>query len=323
MTMITNFFGTYGIRVFISFVPLILFIGYVITSKTKTIRTQEEIKRRYSTLNESLTDKTLAKYIQKNEVQTGFVSKMNARMNILGIENKFESLSVYAIILFFVGAVSVNLFIGAGPLLMLYFGLLALATIYVFLANKMENRVRELREEFIEKLRDISAHMSVGINFQSSLNEAINSANTSLVMARELSLVRDAIYQGEKYSDAFMKMFERLQIKEIQEFAQVCYIYEETGGQFVTVIHAFQDSFKKKRRVIQENEVFEASMKSEQKIVIGIPVLCIVGFGFFLPDVIRTFYASFYGQIFGIVLFTVIYAGALLMSRFVRFRGDE
>lgn len=321
--MVVNFFGTYGIRVFLSFVPLILYVAYILTSKSKTIRTQEEIKKRYTSLNKTLADKSLAKFIQPQDKKKGFINNFNAKMNILGIEYKFETLAIYSIFLFFITAVLTYLLIGAGPLLMLYFGFLGVATIYVFLANKMEKRTRELREEFIEKLRDIGAHLSVGINFQTAISETLNAPNTTIVMARELGLVRDSIYQGEKYSLAFLKMYERLQIKEIKEFSQVCFIYEETGGQFVTVIHAFQDSYKRKRVVIQENEIFEASMKNEQKFVIGIPILCIVGYGIFLPDIIRTFYSSFFGQIFGIVLFTVIYAGILLMSRFVRFGGDE
>ena len=78
-----------------------------------------------------------------------------------------------------------------------------------------------------------------------------------------------------------------------------------------------------KRKIIQENEVFEASMKSDQKIVVGIPVLCILGFAFLMPEVIRTFYQSFFGQILGIFLISIIYVGNLMMTRFMHMGGDE
>mgnify|MGYP007045030328 FL=1 len=118
-------------------------------------------------------------------------------------------------------------------------------------------------------------------------------------------------------------MYERLQISEIKAFAQVCEIYEETGGNFLDIIYAFEDSYKMKRKVLQENEVYEAAMRTEQKFVIGIPSICIVAFGVFMPEIIRGFYSSFFGQVLGIILFSIIYGGILLMSRFVRFRGEE
>lgn len=323
MTFITNFFGTYGIKVFLAFVPFLIVVVYFMTSKSSSIKNQEEIKKRFNTLSGTIADKSVAKYLKKQEGKATFLTKINAQLNILGIENKFENLSLYSVALFFVGAVSVNLFIGAGPLLMLYFGFLAIAIVYVLLMNKMDKTRKALKEEFMEKLRDIGAHLSVGLNFITAINESLNSGNTSIVMARELSSVKDDIYSGKSYSETFMKMYERLQISEIKAFAQVCEIYEETGGNFLDIIYAFEDSYKMKRKVLQENEVYEAAMRTEQKFVIGIPSICIVAFGVFMPEIIRGFYSSFFGQVLGIILFSIIYGGILLMSRFVRFRGDE
>lgn len=323
MTVITNFFGTYGVKVLLSLMPIVVIAGYLIFIKTRSIREEQEINKRFSSTNETIVQKNISQFIKKDTTKKGLFANLKANMNVLGIENKYENSSIFLIVLFFGAAIASNLAIGAGPLLMAYFGGLALATIYVLIINKMEKRKRELREEFMEKLRDICAHMSVGLNFQTSITESLRATNTSIAMARELEKVRDAIYTGSKYSDAFMKMYEHLHIKEIKEFAQICYVYEQTGGEFVKVIHSFEDSFKMKRKIIQENDVFEASLKSDQKIVIGIPVLCILGFAFMMPEVIRTFYQSFFGQILGIFLISVMYAGNLMMTRFMRMRGDK
>lgn len=319
----TNFFGTYGVKVLLSLIPIVIIAGYLIFIKTRSIREEQEINKRFATTKETIAQKNLSQFIKKDTAQKGIFANLKANMTVLGIEYKYENTSLFLIVLFFGAALFSNLMIGAGPLLMLYFGGLAIATIYVLIINKMEKRKSELREEFMEKLRDISAHMSVGLNFQTAITESLRATNTSIAMARELEKVRDAIYTGSKYSDAFMKMYDSLHIKEIKEFSQICYVYEQTGGEFVKVIHSFEDSFKMKRKIIQENEVFEASMKSDQKIVVGIPVLCILGFAFLMPEVIRTFYQSFFGQILGIFLISIIYVGNLMMTRFMHMGGDE
>lgn len=323
MTVVTNFFGTYGVKVLLSLIPIIVIAGYLIFMKTRSIREEQEINKRFAATKDTITQKNISQFIKKDTTKKGLFSKLQANMNVLGIESKYENASLFLIMLFVGAALASNLLIGAGPLLMAYFGALALATIYVIIMNKMDKKKRELREEFMEKLRDICAHMSVGLNFQTSITESLRATNTSIAMARELEKVRDAIYTGSKYSDAFMKMYENLGIKEIKEFAQICYVYEQTGGEFVKVIHSFEDSFKMKRKIMQENEVFESSMRSDQKIVIGIPVLCILGFAFMMPEVIRTFYQSFFGQILGIFLISIMYAGHLMMSRFMRMGGDD
>lgn len=323
MVVITNFFGTYGVKVLLSIIPLVITAIYLITTKNKSIKDEQEINKRFNAVSDTIAQKSVAKFIKLDNKKNDIFTNLKAKMNVLGIENKYENLSLVFLGLFFVSALVGKLLIGAGPLLMAYFGCLGLATLYVLIMNKMDKKKKELREEFMSKIRDIAAHMSVGANFQTAITESLKSSKTSIAMARELEMVRDNIYQGAKYSDAFMKMHEHLQIKEIKDFSQMCFVYEKTGGQFVKVIHSFEDSYKLKRKIIQENEVFEASMKSDQKIIIGIPVLCILGFAIFMPEMIRGFYASFFGQIMGILLISVIYVGNLMMTRFVRFGGDE
>lgn len=323
MTFIDNIFSTYIVKVVLSFVPLIITVFVLIMKKTKAIKEQQEIKRRYNLLNGTIADKSVSQFIKTSHAKNNILTRLTSQMNVLGIENRFENISLVGLGLFFVGAVVGNLLMGAGPLLMIYFGVISLITIYILLLNKMEKKRKALREEFMEKLRNISSSMSVGLNFQTAIIESLNSTNTSTVMSRELGKVKDSIFIGNKYSDAFMKMYERLQIDEIKEFAQMCFVYEETGGQFTDVIHSFEESYSMKRKISQESEVFEESMKNDQKVIIGIPLLCIVGFSIFMPEAIRGFYSSFHGQIIGVVLLSMVYGGVLLQSRVMKVRGDK
>lgn len=322
MELFTEGIGTYGLKIILALIPMISITLWLVLAKSKSIRDEQEIKRRFNNLGGTLAEKSVSRFLKKEQKET-FASKFNAQLNILGIENKFESLSLWTVVVFFVAAIISNLLIGAGYLLMIYFGFLAIATVYVFTMNKITKTRKNLREEFMEKLRDISSQMSVGLNFQTAISEILLTGKTSLVMTREFEKIRDSIATGTKYSEAFIKMYNNLQILEIKDFAQMCSVYEETGGKFVAIIHSFEDGYKMKRQMTQELEVFTSSMQGEQKITIGVPVLCIVGFAVVMPEAIRTYYSSFYGQLIGILLFSMIYFGSIMMSRYLNSGGEE
>lgn len=322
MELFSEGIGTYGLKIILALIPIVSITLWLVLAKSKSIRDEQEIKRRFNNLGGTLAEKSVSRFLKKEQKET-FASKFNAQLNILGIENKFESLSLWTVVVFFVAAIISNLLIGAGYLLMIYFGFLAIATVYVFTMNKITKTRKNLREEFMEKLRDISSQMSVGLNFQTAISEILLTGKTSLVMTREFEKIRDSIATGTKYSEAFMKMYNNLQILEIKDFAQMCSVYEETGGQFVGIIHSFEDGYKMKRQMTQELEVFTSSMQGEQKITIGVPVLSIIGFAIVMPEAIRTYYSSFYGQLIGILLFSMIYFGSIVMSRYLNSGGDE
>ena len=120
-----NLLGSYGIKILLSLVPFLIVTIYVVYNKNKTIQEEQFINRKYNQLNKTLNEKNVSQFL-KNEKKKTFLDIINSKLNILGIESKFENIAIYSLILFIGSALFSKLLIGAGWLLMLYFGVLFL-----------------------------------------------------------------------------------------------------------------------------------------------------------------------------------------------------
>lgn len=315
--------NTFYLKIILSLLPIIVIAGYLIIVKNKTLKDEQRISERFNKLNNNLAEKTVSKFIKekKDNQKNSFIQNILARMRIFGIDFNIEKLTILCIVGYIVSALISYFLIGAGPLLMMYMGVIFLAVVYTMITNRINKKKRAVRDEFMEKLRDISSHMSVGLNFQVALEEAIKSPQTSPVILREFQKVQNEIYTGKSISEAFTGMYNRLRIKEIKEFASVLDIYEVTGGKLSDFINSYDESYLANMKIRNEKDVFIASLKSSQKFIIGVPVLTIVVFGLLYPNIMKSYYGSIEGQFTGIVLITIIVVGATLSVRFIG--GDD
>lgn len=310
--------NTFYLKIILSLLPIIVIAGYLILVKNKTLKDEQRISERFNRLNNNIASKTVSKFIKEKEKNKhNFVQSIIARMRIFGIDFNIEKLTILCIVGYVACALASYFLIGAGPLLMLYIGIVFLAVVYTIITNRINKKKRMICDEFMEKLRDISSHMSVGLNFQVALEEAIKSPQTSPIISREFQEVQNAIYTGKAMSDAFMEMYNRLRIKEIKEFASVLDIYEVTGGKLSNFINSYDESYLANMKIRNEKDVFIASLKSSQKFIIGVPVLTIVVFSMISPNIMKSYYGSLEGQFMGMILITIIIVGAILSVRFV------
>lgn len=315
--------NTFYLKIILSLLPIIIIAGYLVLAKNKVLKDEQRISERFNKLNNNLAEKTVSKFIKekKENNKSNFVQNIFAKMRIFGIDFNIEKLTVLCIVGYVACALTSYFVIGAGPFLMLYIGTVFLAVVYVVITNRINKKKRLIRDEFMEKLRDISSHMAVGLNFQVALEEAIKSPQTSPVILRELQRVQNTIYTGKTMSEAFTEMYERLKINEIKEFAAVLDIYEITGGKLSDFINSYDESYLANMKIRNEKDVFISSLKSSQKFIIGVPVLSIVVFSFISPNIMKSYYGSIEGQLVGIFLITIIIAGAILSVYFVG--GDD
>lgn len=315
--------NTFYLKIILSLLPIIIITGYLIIIKNKTLKDEQRILERFNRLNNSLAEKSVSKFIKekKESNKHNFIQNIVARMRIFGIDFNIEKLTILCIVGYVVCALTSYFLIGAGPLLMLYIGVIFLAVVYTAITNRINKKKRIIRDEMMEKLRDISSHMSVGLNFQVALEEAIKSPQTSPIILREFQKVQNAIYTGKSMSDAFMEMYNRLRIKEIKEFASVLDIYEVTGGKLSDFINSYDESYLANMKIRNEKDIFITSLKSSQKFIIGVPVFTIIVFSMISPNIMKSYYGSMEGQLMGIMLITIIIIGAILSVRFVG--GDD
>lgn len=312
----------YYLQIVLSLIPIIAIAGCLAITKNKTLKDEQKIASRFNKLSDNVAEKTISKFVKKDkEEKTNFVQGLFAKMRVFGIDFNIEKLAIICIVGYIACALASYFIIGAGPLLMLYIGIIFLAVVYVVITNHITKKKRDIRDEFMEKLRDISSHMAVGLNFQMALEEAIKSPQTSSVIIREFNSVSNSIYTGKSMSEAFLDMYNRLKIKEIKDFASVLEIFEVTGGKLSDFMNSYDESYMANQRIEDEKDVFLSSLKSSQKFIIGVPVLVIIGFGLMSPGTMKSYYGSIEGQMVGIALITVIIAGSIFSIKFIG--GDD
>lgn len=315
--------NTYYLKTLIALFPIIIITGFFAINYNKTIRDEQRISERYNKLNANFTQKEISKNIKKIEKKekNNLFSGLLAKMRLFGIDLDIQKLTIFCIIGYTVFALLSYFLIGAGPLLMLYVGAIFIALVYIFLSSKIDKRKRELKDEFMNIIRDVASQMSVGLNFTVAVEQSIKDSQVSGVMIREFDRVSNSIYTGKSMSEAFTEMYNRLKIEEIREFSSVLEIFEITGGKLSDFIKSFNDTYTAKMKVQNEKDIFIASLKSSQKFIIGVPVFIILAFSFIAPNVMKGYYASIQGQIVGIVLITVIIFGAVFSIKFVEKGG--
>lgn len=304
------------ILIFLPFIVACLFAGRMLFNSESRKNKLSKIMR---SSTKSVEEKSVTKIVSESiSKQSKFIDKQNAKLNMLGIDYKFEALAAVSVGLFVVGAIVSKLLFKAGPLLMVYLGVLLGASVFSYINGKLDKRKKELTLEFLEKMRDVASFLSVGKSLNNAIQEALESGNISNVMFRELDTVRRDIFTGRKISQAFMSMYDRLQIEDIKMYAETLSTFEETGGNLITVMKANDQFATSKLEIRNAQNIFAESQKSSQKVVIGIPLCMIVGFFLFNPAFFGDFYSTFVGQIIAIVCVSILIAGVYLSNKLAK-----
>lgn len=304
------------ILIFLPFLVACLFAGRMLFNSESRKNKLSKIMR---SSTKSVEEKSVTKIVSESvSKQSKFIDKQNAKMNMLGIDYKFEALAAVSVGLFVVGAIISKLLFKAGPLLMVYLGVLLGASVFAYINGQLDKRKKELTLEFLEKMRDVASFLSVGKSLNNAIQEALESGNISNVMFRELDTVRRDIFTGRKISQAFMSMYDRLQIEDIKMYAETLSTFEETGGNLITVMKANDQFATSKLEIRNAQNIFAESQKSSQKVVIGIPLCMIVGFFLFNPSFFGDFYSTFLGQIIAIICVSILIAGVYLSNKLAK-----
>lgn len=305
-------------KLILIFLPFILavFLASRILFDAETKKNR--LSKILSISTKSVEEKSVTKIISESVVKNkSFIEKQNSKMNLLGIEYKFEALAAISVGLFVVGAIISRLLFKAGPLLMIYLGALLGLSIFSYINSQLNKRKKVIAVEFLEKMRDIASFLSVGKSLNNAIQEALT-GNISNVMLRELDMVRRDIFTGRKISQAFMAMYDRLQIEDIKMYAYTLETFEETGGNLITVMKANDQFATSKLEIKKAQNIFVEGQKTSQKVVIGIPLFMIIGFFLFNPSFFGNFYSTITGQIIAIICITILIAGVYMSNKLAK-----
>lgn len=301
-------------KLILVFLPFVTCFFFGLRQFLKGEAQRAELNRMMSYTTRSVEEKSVSKIILQEEEELSFIEKQNAKLNLLGIEYKFETVLGFAAVLFFLGCFLSLVLFKTGILLMIYLGCLSAASAFIYTNGLLKKKKRAFTLEFLEKMRDIATFLSVGKSLNNAILEALQSDNISRVMFRELDQVRRDIYIGKKTSEAFMEMYRRLQIEDIRMYAETLAVFEETGGNLITVMKANDKFATGKLELRNEQDIFLKQQKTSQKIIIGVPLSMLIFFFVFNPSFFGDFYKTLVGEVLAIICITVLVVGVMLSN---------
>lgn len=297
----------------LTFMPFLFFFTIGAFLFTRGIKDEENLKKMMEVSNQSYQDKQILRASSLEEKKLNFVEKQNAKLNLLGVSYKFEFLVSLSLALFIAGMLGSHLLFKAGPVLMVYLGAILGAMVFVYLNGLIEKRKEALTIEFLQKLRDITSYLSVGKTLGNSIDEVLKS-NISPVMYREFETVKVDIRTNKSIHEAFYSMYSRLAIDEIRIFAQTLQVFEDTGGNLIEIMKAQDSFFMDKIETKNAQKVFISELKTSQKIIVGIPLVLVIGVFIFNPSFFGDFYSTGLGQIIAILAISALLLGLWLSN---------
>lgn len=311
-------------KILIALLPLItallIILYYVLKDVKGEVLLRKVIKNTSKTMIDVKVQGDAVEDEEKKGIISSYIKKQNAKLNVVGITYKFETVLAIASCIFIVSAIASKVLFKAGPLLMGYLGLI-FAGMVILSANKKANEKKEeLTIEFLEKINEISSQLSVGKNIQNAIDEIINDGQCSKVLQNEFIDARQNLNIGLSLSETFMKMYENLQIDEIKTFATTLQVYENTGGNLIEILAANDNFFQSKLKLKNAQRVFITSMKTSQKLTIAIPVAFIIIMVLVNPSFFGDYYSNGIGEIVGILAISTLLLGVYLSNRIAQIK---
>ena len=285
---------------------------------SKSLGSRYELSTVLSNNSKSAEDKKLLRALQERkdqEKKMGFVQRANAKLNLYGVKYKFETLFTILLAAGIVFAIFVHIIMKAGPLLTIYIALVILFMGYQYMQNNLAQRKENLTLEFLEKLRDMTSYLSAGKSVPVALTECLETGIISPVLYRELTLVRGDISLAKPMSESFMAMYYRMDIPEVKVFAQTLAVYEEQGGNLISIMQASDRFFSEKLTVKNQQKVITTEMRSTQKFIVGIPLGFVLILAIINPSLYGNFYETILGQFVGIGCITMLLIGIFLSRK--------
>lgn len=314
----------FQLKIVVSLLPLILAFLFVFYISSKDAKDEAILKKVIKNTSHSMIDAKVAEGAEQKKdykIQIkNFLDKQNAKLNLVGITYKYETVIIIAFAVFIVSALAARLLLNAGGLFMIYLGFIFAGIILMSVNKKAEAKREELTVEFLEKVNEFSSHISVGKNISTALDEVLINGQISPVLAREFSEVKQNVNLGHSLSYSFMKMYNHLKIEEIKTFAMTLSVYEETGGNLIQVLEANDNFFQNKLKIKNTQKVYISSLKTSQKMTIAIPVAFIAIIVFVNPSFFGDFYSSISGELIGILCVSVLIFGVWFSNRIAKFK---
>jgi tight adherence protein B len=212
----------------------------------------------------------------------------------------------------------VMLIAGSSPLMSLLAGIVGAFGIPRWLLNHL---AKKRERKFLMELANAIDVIVRGVKSGLPLNDCLQ------VIARETqepvrSEFADLVEQqrvGVPLSRAFERMYDRIPVQDVNFFAVVIAIQQQTGGNLAEALSNLSQVLRDRYRLAAKVRTFSAEAKASAMIIASLPI-CVMGLVYLTsPDYIALLWEKKAGQLMLIVSGMWMLTGVLVMRKMIRF----
>lgn len=207
-----------------------------------------------------------------------------------------------------------------------FYGLLA-APLFPFFYKEQKQRYLRAQKDIMRKeFKDVIEVMSGSLSAGYSLENAVLSAeiemgkatNEIIYMGKELNQINNGIKLGYRVEDMFIKLGEKSEISEIEEFGQLISAAKKYGGNIIQLIKRTHDNITQKSVIELEIKTMIASKNLEGKIMLAMPFGIILYMRMTNSSYIEGLYNNILGKIIMVVALYVWFAAKCMIEKIIR-----
>ena len=189
--------------------------------------------------------------------------------------------------------------------------------LYLWLKSLRDKRLRQLKQEFAETLKAVSAGMNAGYSMENAFLEAhrdmVMFYGKDCMMAGEIIKIRKGLEVNMTLEELIKDLSERSGDEDIAAFSDVLECAKRYGGNVTEVLETTAETIREKICVDKEIELIMAEKKLELRMMEVLPFFILVYLRITSVGYFDCLYEGVTGRVFMSVCL-VLFTGAVLLG---------
>lgn len=186
-----------------------------------------------------------------------------------------------------------------------------------YLNKKALKRQRKFLDEFANAIDVIVRGIRSGLPLNDCLS--IISEEIPDPVGGEFDLMNDQIRVGVPMTAALEKMYNRVPVQEVNFFAIVLIIQQQSGGNLAEALNNLSGVLRDRIRLKQKVQAYSSEAKSSAAIIGALPLVVMILVYLSSPDYITTLFTEDTGHLLLAISATLMILGTLVMKKMINF----
>lgn len=178
-----------------------------------------------------------------------------------------------------------------------------------------EKRAKLFVSQMVDALTILANGLSAGKSITLAMENVVE--NMPNPISQEFKRVLNEIGLGSTLSDALIELSKRIPEADVQMFVVAVNILEETGGSLNETFTTIVDTIRERQKILQKVDALTTQGKTQGAIMSVIPLLLLMMFYVFMPDLIMPLFNTTIGWIVLFIMLIMQIMGGVVIRKIV------